>query len=91
MAGTPKNLHMNVNLSDTRPVACECGCPIFLDAKHLRYLSGLQSPDGNPQILEVPIKVCMSCSKAYTLADMLKGISNTDAAKASGIIMEQKN
>lgn len=84
----PQMMAMNVKLDDTRPVTCECGCPVFMDAKHLRYLSGLQSPNGAAQILEVPVKVCMSCHRVYTLQDMLNGIAANDAAKATGIVKE---
>lgn len=80
---------MKIDLNDAKLVECACGGAVFMPAQQLRYVSALMSPNGQPTILEVPIKVCGKCGKVYTLQAMIEGLKSAeqkDVAANLGII-----
>lgn len=61
----PNQLRINVPLDQLTPVICRCGGQLFDNGVMLRMLSALQSPIGQPAVIEIPIRVCVSCGMPY--------------------------
>lgn len=74
-------LRLNINIEDTMPITCACGNAVFLPGIVVRYLSAIQSPNGQPTLIEAPVMICSKCSNAYTREDVLKHAKEAHESK----------
>lgn len=60
---------MNINLSECPDVVCSrCGRDLFMDAKIVKRLSPIQSPNHKVGIVPIPILVCVGCGTPLNMA-----------------------
>jgi len=59
---------IQVDVSNAKPLACECGCIHFMPAVVVYLVSALMSPTGKELAAQRPVLVCVDCRKALTNA-----------------------
>lgn len=62
----PQN-QINVDLSNTKPHACECGCLFFTPVIMIYVVSALLSPTGQELIAQNPVLTCVECKKVLKI------------------------
>lgn len=71
-----KNSFSAPKMEDLIPLSCKsCGNSIFDQYYRMYKLSALNSPSGKPQVFNVPVFVCASCSE---ILDIKKIENNTE-------------
>jgi len=56
-----------VDLTNSTPQACECGCKFFIPVFQVFIISALMSPVGKELTAQQPVLVCMECKKVLGL------------------------
>ena len=59
----PPPLRLNVNLDQTVPINCKCGCPFFHQALTLRRVSPLVSKSGTEEVIGSQVLICVNCNQ----------------------------
>jgi len=54
---------IQIDLKDTPPRVCECGCMFFVQVMKVYILSALLSPTGQELVVQQPVLSCMECKK----------------------------
>lgn len=75
----------NVDISKLPSVKCGCGSEIWLTAAILKKLSKIQSPNGQEQIISIPVIFCLDCGKTI---DESNDQSQPEESKESSIILK---
>ena len=57
---------IQVDLSNSVPKECSCGCKYFVPAVMIYVVSALISPTGQELMAQQPALVCMECKTAFT-------------------------
>lgn len=57
---------LNINVDELRDINCVCGNSFFSQLTRIKYVSPLQSPDGNSGLIRVVGHVCVECGKSDT-------------------------
>ena len=59
-------LKLNVNANELEDIVCSeenCGCPYFEEAIRFKRLPALQSPNGQEQLVPIPVFLCKACGR----------------------------
>ena len=60
--GVRGNIKINIDPNTLPPIVCpNCGWGIFIQAHIIKRIGALQSPNGRPQPLAVPVFLCTRC------------------------------
>ena len=58
---------INIGLDQTLPVECdECGHNFFVQALHIRKVSGILSGTGQTSYMPIPVFSCLKCNHVNT-------------------------
>ena len=57
---------IQIDLTNSTPRACECGCKFFQPAVMVHIVSALISPTGQELIAQQPVLICVECHKLFT-------------------------
>jgi len=61
--------HIQIPLSQTTPVKCECGNEFFIQGFSLRQIPAILSPTLKKHIQAMPVFICMNCKTPIDLDD----------------------
>lgn len=56
---------VNIDISKTKPVKCECGCQFYYEVIIMREVSGLLIGQTQNQISQVKIFICLDCKTPH--------------------------
>ena len=67
----PKNLNLNVNISELETVKCfNCDRMLFTKAIEIRKIPGILSNSGKPEVLQLEVFVCLHCNRKLEKEDI---------------------
>ena len=56
-----EQMQVQVDLKNSVPKLCECGCKHFIGAVSVYTISALMSPTGQELIVQQPVLICLEC------------------------------
>lgn len=58
-------IKVQINLKDSQPRECACGCKYFLPVVMVHIVSPLMSPTGQELVAQLPAFVCLECHAPF--------------------------